>query len=457
MLILDTATRSLEIDLNAVVTTNQLPFVASYVDIAKTTAEVVASASNTGQSNSTTAVTLVAAPGANQTRHLKYLSVRNADTVATLMWIQVNDNSTLREIWKGTLAVGDSLIYTDSLGFNVINTSGQIKTGSGISSIGTSTDNALVRWDGTGGTAIQNSGWTLADTNVLTAGDNLAMGANYISNTGTDAGLSFDGSNNATLSGGLTVTLNTILSGSLTLSAGSMSLAQNQTITLSGGSGTNYGRLSYSASGNTTSYFDNAFDDAGAEISFRTRTLGTPVNCLILTSTTATLSGTLTVSGAGPHAIGTTTITNASLNANLPATASSGKAVGLNLGWTLTAAANSDVLVGAASGLLSLETVYATVTYTGLTASMVELTGTGMSKTGTGTIDNAAAIRIVNAPTIGTNNYALWVDAGTVRIDGTTGAGASVGTLTNAPSAGDPAYWMPVNANGTTYYIPCWT
>jgi len=51
----------------------------------------------------------------------------------------------------------------------------------------------------------------------------------------------------------------------------------------------------------------------------------------------------------------------------------------------------------------------------------------------------------------------LWVDAGTVRIDGTTGAGASAGTLTNAPSAGDPAYWMPINANGTTYYIPCWT
>lgn len=33
-----------------------------------------------------------------------------------------------------------------------------------------STDNALVRWDGTGGSTVQNSGWTLSDANALTAG-----------------------------------------------------------------------------------------------------------------------------------------------------------------------------------------------------------------------------------------------------------------------------------------------
>lgn len=223
MLILDATTRSLEIDLNGAITTNQLPFVASYVDLAKTTSEVVASSMNTGQSNSTTAVTLVAAPGANQTRHLKYLSIRNADTVSTVLWIQVNDNSTLREIWKGTLAVGDSLVYTDSLGFNIINTSGQIKTTTataGIGTIGSSTDNALVRWDGTGGTNIQDSSWTLSDTHVLTAAGNVALGANYISRAGTAAGLSLDASNNATLSGTLTAsgTGTSTISGPLAIS-----------------------------------------------------------------------------------------------------------------------------------------------------------------------------------------------------------------------------------------------
>lgn len=37
------------------------------------------------------------------------------------------------------------------------------------------------------------------------------------------------------------------------------------------------------------------------------------------------------------------------------------------------------------------------------------------------------------------------------------GAGAGAGTLTNAPSAGNPSFWMPIQINGNTRYIPCWT
>ena len=33
------------------------------------------------------------------------------------------------------------------------------------------------------------------------------------------------------------------------------------------------------------------------------------------------------------------------------------------------------------------------------------------------------------------------------------GAGAGAGTLTNAPSAGNPTKWIPINDNGTTRYI----
>lgn len=36
------------------------------------------------------------------------------------------------------------------------------------------------------------------------------------------------------------------------------------------------------------------------------------------------------------------------------------------------------------------------------------------------------------------------------------GAAASVGTLTNAPAAGNPTKWVPINDNGTTRYIPAW-
>lgn len=36
------------------------------------------------------------------------------------------------------------------------------------------------------------------------------------------------------------------------------------------------------------------------------------------------------------------------------------------------------------------------------------------------------------------------------------GAAAAVGTLTNAPAAGNPTKWVPINDNGTTRYIPAW-
>ncbi len=36
------------------------------------------------------------------------------------------------------------------------------------------------------------------------------------------------------------------------------------------------------------------------------------------------------------------------------------------------------------------------------------------------------------------------------------GAGASAGTLTNAPTAGNPTKWVAIDDNGTTRYIPAW-
>lgn len=38
----------------------------------------------------------------------------------------------------------------------------------------------------------------------------------------------------------------------------------------------------------------------------------------------------------------------------------------------------------------------------------------------------------------------------------TSGGAASVGTLTNAPSAGNPTKWVPIDDNGVTRYIPAW-
>lgn len=38
----------------------------------------------------------------------------------------------------------------------------------------------------------------------------------------------------------------------------------------------------------------------------------------------------------------------------------------------------------------------------------------------------------------------------------TNGAAAALGTLTNAPTAGNPTKWIPIDDNGTTRYLPAW-
>lgn len=98
----------------------------------------------------------------------------------------------------------------------------------------------------------------------------------------------------------------------------------------------------------------------------------------------------------------------------------------------------------------------------------------GTIRPGTGTGNSTGASLIFQTPSAnppGTvlQSYATRLtlsEAGAVfdlvnqglRINGqTSGAGASAGTLTNAPSAGDPSFWLPISIAGAIRYIPCWT
>jgi hypothetical protein len=54
---------------------------------------------------------------------------------------------------------------------------------------------------------------------------------------------------------------------------------------------------------------------------------------------------------------------------------------------------------------------------------------------------------------------ALTVNSATLIKSNTTltnGAAAAAGTLLNAPAAGNPTKWIPINDNGTTRYVPAW-
>jgi hypothetical protein len=89
-------------------------------------------------------------------------------------------------------------------------------------------------------------------------------------------------------------------------------------------------------------------------------------------------------------------------------------------------------------------------------------------------VRQAAALTFTATPTI-TGPVIIGTDPGganTLRIGGaltinsatmistktsfTNGAAAAAGTLLNAPAAGNPTKWIPVDDNGTTRYIPAW-
>ena len=82
----------------------------------------------------------------------------------------------------------------------------------------------------------------------------------------------------------------------------------------------------------------------------------------------------------------------------------------------------------------------------------------------TGFARNAAGVVEVNNGTAGSYRD---LKARDVIIDGATNllrtstaltnnAGASAGTLTNAPAVGNPTKWVKIDDNGTARYIPCW-
>ena len=69
-------------------------------------------------------------------------------------------------------------------------------------------------------------------------------------------------------------------------------------------------------------------------------------------------------------------------------------------------------------------------------------------------LDKANAVRIGSTQSTG-----VTIDApsGGIKVNGqSSGAGACVATIGNAPSVGDPKFWLPINIAGVVRYLPCW-
>jgi len=81
-------------------------------------------------------------------------------------------------------------------------------------------------------------------------------------------------------------------------------------------------------------------------------------------------------------------------------------------------------------------------------------TGTGAAAASVGaafmvgtTVDGSVGQIIMNSSTFLMRTKTAWA---------TSSLSSFVGTLTNAPAAGNPTKWIPIDDNGTTRFIPAW-
>lgn len=153
-MILDSSLR-LEAVLAGAITTSQPEVHVDYRDYNQQ-GEITRPAPSRIALNSTTDVIILAAPNAPFIREPSFVSIYNKDTVTVTVTVKSDDSTNERIVAKATLLTLEVLMYEKGNGWYVLTAAGGFKQG-GVSVVGSSTDNAVVRWDGATGTAIQNS------------------------------------------------------------------------------------------------------------------------------------------------------------------------------------------------------------------------------------------------------------------------------------------------------------
>lgn len=125
MIVLTETTDKLQAVLGGSVTTNQLQCITSWRDITTTT---YVPGRTLILTNNTTDVDIVGAPNSSTQRVIDFITIYNADTVNATITIKLDANGTEYILWKGTLATGESVQYTDDSGFICNDNAGRIKT-----------------------------------------------------------------------------------------------------------------------------------------------------------------------------------------------------------------------------------------------------------------------------------------------------------------------------------------
>lgn len=175
-LILNATTKTIEAVLAGAITTNQPTFTAGWADNNGT---VFTEGASDGALNSTTPVTLVAAPAASTRRIIKDITICNKDTVAVTVTISYNNNGTLRAIATVTLQPGDTWTTAGTYDAN-----GNFKTSaSGGTSISFGATTQIPYTNTTGDDFLYAVGFTFDGTNLAVPGD-VSVGDDLLLTTG---------------------------------------------------------------------------------------------------------------------------------------------------------------------------------------------------------------------------------------------------------------------------------
>lgn len=113
-MILTSTTLSIEIALAGSVTSDELPYTASFVDITTTS---ITPGSINGTTSGTTNVLIIPAPAVDTHRQIKFITVINKDVASATVIFKLKDSTTRREFYKATLAPGQQIHYSDTTGF----------------------------------------------------------------------------------------------------------------------------------------------------------------------------------------------------------------------------------------------------------------------------------------------------------------------------------------------------
>jgi hypothetical protein len=124
MIILSATTDKLQTALAGAVAANQLQCVSSWRDRTSTTFIAGRTCVNTNGAND---VDLVGSPDSSTQRIVDFVGIYNADTANATATVKLDLNGTEFILWKGVLASGERLQYTDNGGWQVFTIAGAPK------------------------------------------------------------------------------------------------------------------------------------------------------------------------------------------------------------------------------------------------------------------------------------------------------------------------------------------